>query len=418
MAMYPFTSGLFSRRFSHVLPAVVLLGLLIFCAGCGGGSSSADGEQQSGQVQKSPQKGHGQGPHGPGGQGAGSEELAVPVAVDQAWIGPIASYYNSTATLESEREAQVLARVSGLIRELAAEEGDEIEAEARLLTIANDEYRLRVRQAEARTANLRSRFERLEAMLGEMLTTEEEFQAAKSDLASAEADEGLARLQLSYATVRAPFSGLVTQRLVEAGQNVSVGDPLFMLADFHPLLARVHVPSRELHQLQLNQNVDLILDSDGSRLQGTIKLISPVIDASSGTIKITVEVVEYPAGTRPGDFAEVHIVTELRPEAVLVPRSAVLTDKGESVVFVALVGKEGQQGQKEKKAKETPNKVSAERRVVEVGFSDDEHTQILSGLEAGEQVVVKGQRSLKHGASLKVLETNSSGSPKPSGAES
>ena len=273
------------------------------------------------------------------------------------------------------------------------EEGDEIPTDGPLLVIANGEYRLRLQQAEARTANLRARFDRFKAMLDEQLTTEEEFQTAKSDLASAEADEGLARLELSYTTVRAPFTGRVTQRLVDVGQNISMGDPLFVLADFHPLLARVHVPSREFNQLQPKQNVNLVLDSNGARLQGSIKLVSPIIDAASGTIKITVEVEEYPVGTRPGDFAEILIVTENRPDVVLVPRGAVLTDKGESVVYVALAGEGG------------PKSANAERRVVEVGFTDDDHAQILSGLDDGERVVVKGQRSLKHGSALKILET-------------
>ena len=388
-----------SRQFLNFFSVALLMVLLVFVASCEKDTQSVGGDQHSGKAPAA----HNPGGHpggGPGGPGSRPEQPALPVAVAEAWIGPIASYYNSTATLESEREAQVLARVSGLVQELVAEEGDEIPAEGPLLTIANDEYRLRVLQAEAKTANLRARFERFEAMLGEQLTTEEEFQTAKSDLATAEADEGLARLQLSYTTVRAPFAGLVTQRLVDAGHNVSVGDPLFALADFHPLLARVHVPSREFHLLQAEQTVDLILDSDGSHLQGIIKLISPIIDAASGTIKITVEVRDYPAGTRPGDFAEVRIVTEYRPEAVLVSRSAVLTDKGESIVFVALESHKGQ---------EDAETASAERRVVEVGFSDDEHTQILSGLDAGERVVVKGQRSLKHGSALKILETAATG---------
>jgi len=337
---------------------------------------------------------------GPAGAQRGQpEEQALPVAVQPAARGDIARHYEATATLEAEKEASILARVTGVVEKLLAEEGDEVREGAPLLVVANDEYRLRLTQAEARTANLRARFERLQAMVAEQLATEEEFQTARSALASAEADEGLARLNLSYTTVKAPFSGRVTARRVNVGQNLAVGTELFVLADFHPLLGRVHVPSREFARLRAEQPVDLVLDSDGTRLTGHIKLISPVIDPTSGTIKLTIEVDQYPPATRPGDFAQVKVVTERREGVLLVPREAVLTDKGESVLYVAGAPAADPQAESAPAA----GTQVAERRVVELGFTDDAHAQILSGVAEGEAVVVRGQRSLKHGATLKIL---------------
>jgi membrane fusion protein (multidrug efflux system) len=350
--------------------------LAIGAAGC----SKSEGENPA-------QAGHGAAGGGPGG-GNRPEQPAIPVAVTPAVSGSISSYYRATATLEAEKEAQILARVTGVVESLLAEEGDEVSAGGPLLKVDNDEYRFRLEQAEAATANLQSRYDRLEQMIEEELATEEEFQTVRSELASAQADEGLARLSLSYTTVTAPFSGRVTGRLVDVGQNLTSGDAVMVMADFNPLLARVHVPSREFNKLQQNQAVNLVLDSSGALLEGRIKLISPVIDPTSGTIKLTIEVPEYPAGTRPGDFAQVQIVTEKRDDVILVPRLAVLTDKGESVVYTLAEG-------------ESP---TAERRIVEVGFTDDANAQILSGLAVGETVVVKGQRSLKNGSPLKILE--------------
>ncbi|MBK7703101.1 MAG: efflux RND transporter periplasmic adaptor subunit [bacterium] len=358
------------------LPRFLLCVLLLAAAaGCGGGKGDAPAAGAQAETRG-------------GGAGGQPEEPPVPVAVASAELGSISSYYKATATLEAEKEAQVLARVAGVIAALSAEEGDRVGAGAALLRIDNNEYRLRADQAAASTANLRARFQRLQAMRAEDLATDEEFEAARSELARAEADEGLARLNLSYTEVVAPFGGRVTRRLVSVGQNVSAGTPLFALADFDPLLAKVHVPSREFNKLRRDQDVELVLDSVGQRVQGRITLISPVIDPASGTIKITIEIPSYPEGTRPGDFAQVQIVTERRDGAVLVPRSAVLTDKGETVVYVAA----GEGG------------ATAERRVVETGFTDDDRTQILTGLAAAERVVIKGQRSLKHGSKLKILD--------------
>jgi membrane fusion protein (multidrug efflux system) len=370
------------RKGGSALLLVLSLVFLVGSVGCGDseGDQAAPGGKGPGN--------HGQGPP----QGQRPDQPAIPVAVTQVVSGSISSYYRATATLEAEKEAQILARVTGIVGRILVEEGDQVAAGDPLLKVDNDEYRFRLEQAAANTANIRSKFERMEMMIKEELATEEEFQTVRSDLASAEADEGLARLALSHTTVKAPFSGRVTSRLVDVGQNLTMGDPVMVMADFDPLLAKVHVPSREFKKLQADQAVNLVLDSTGARLAGRIKLISPVIDPTSGTIKLTVEVRDYPEQTRPGDFAQVQIVTEKRDGVLLVPRIAVLTDKGESVVYTVVKGDE------------PDAEPAAERRVVEVGFTDDASAQIMSGLSLGDMVVVKGQRSLKNGSPLKILE--------------
>ena len=343
--------------------AAIIISLVI--SGCGGGGS----EQAQAQGR-------------PG--GGAPDQPAVPVAVKDSETGSIASYYTATATLAAEKEAEVLARVAGVVEVLLCEEGDVVKEGQELLRINNAEYAYRLTQAEATRADLESRYERLQKMIDQNLVSAEEFEGVKTSLESARAEEGMARLNLSYTRVRAPFSGRVVTRQVDVGQTISSGTPLFVLSDFDPLLARIHVPAKEFNKLKVDQPVDLVLESSGTRLSGRIKLISPVIDPSSGTIKVTVEVSDYPAGTRPGDFAQVSIVTERRMGTTLVPRIAVVSDRGEQVVYVAADS-------------------TAERRVVEVGFEDDDNAEIITGIDAGQSVIVKGQRSLKHGQKIRIL---------------
>lgn len=359
------------RRVAGSVFPVLLALALITAAGCGGDAESSSS---------------GQAAPGPGGRPA---LPSAPVAVAEVIRGPIASYYGATASLEAQKSVEVTARAEGVVGSLRAEEGDVVAEGAILLTIDNPALQFRVDQAAARAAQLGSAYRRLEQMHAEDLASAEELEAARATYDDAVAAEGLARLDHEYLRVEAPFAGVVTERLVDPGQNLTMGQPLFRLVDVTPLLARVHVPSREFRQLTLDQEVELILDSTATHLTGRITLISPVIDPTSGTIKVTVEVSEYPAGTRPGDFCEVRIVTERRPEAVLVPRLAVVTEKGESVVYVAAAGEDGP---------------TADRRLVSVGFTDDDHAEVVTGVQAGEQVVVKGQRSLKPGQALRILE--------------
>jgi membrane fusion protein (multidrug efflux system) len=361
--------------------------LLLPLSGCGKGDDASGNPQAGGpapaQAQHS-QSGHskGGGPNGPG----RPQTPPVAVAVEAVSTGSIASYYAATATLEPNKEAEVLARVSGVVLSLAAEEGDRVEKGQALLQIDDSEHRYRVKQARAEHAKQQTKFDRYQKMFEGNLLSADEFETAKNDLQAAEATQELAQLEFSYTRVEAPFSGHIVRRHVDPGQTVSNGIQLFSIADLDRLLARVHVPAKEFRSIQTDQPVKLSLDSGDQALEGKIILVSPIIDPTSGTIKVTVEIKRYPSTTRPGDFAEVRIVTDRHERALLVPRTAVIAERGEQVVFVAAADS------------------TAERRTVQTGFEDSRHIEVLAGLSEGEQVVIQGQRSLKHGASIKIMD--------------
>jgi len=360
--------------------------------GCGGDEPADQAANQKkgpataqAQTKKGAKKGGMKGGRkGPGG-GPGDQGQATAVAVEMARRAPIASYYTATATLEPNKEAEVLSRVSGVILSIEAEEGDRVTEGQTLLRIEDREFRYRLKQAEAEYEKQQTRLDRMQKMFEGNLTSAEEFDTARNDFQAAEAAAELAELELSYTQMGAPFTGHITRRHVDPGQTVSNGTALYSISDLERLLARVFVPAKEFRSIQADQPVELVLDSTNDRLQGRIKLVSPIIDPQSGTIKLTVEVLKYPRNTRPGDFAEVKIVTDRHDQALVVPRTAVISERGEFLVYVAADS-------------------TAERRVVQTGFEDDRQIEIVAGLTEGERVVVQGQRSLKDGAPIKIMD--------------
>jgi membrane fusion protein (multidrug efflux system) len=307
------------------------------------------------------------------------------VAVAPATQGDIATYYRATASLDPNKQADILARVSGVIERLVAEEGDRVANGEVLLHVQDDEYRHRSTMARVDLEKQQARLARAQKIFAQGLSSAEDFDAIRTDTASAEAALELAELELSYTRVTAPFSGHVVRRFVDQGQTVANGTALYTLADMERLLARVFIPAKEFRSIRPDQPVQLVVSSTDDRLQGRIDLVNPLVDPETGTIKVTVEVTDYPPTTRPGDFVEVSIVTDSHADSLLVPKVAVVTERGQRSVYVV----DGE---------------TAHQRAVEIGFEDDANAEIISGLELGEMVVIQGQRALRDGQPVSILD--------------
>jgi len=358
-----------SRRLRVRLPAASgMLALIVLAvAGCG------DGDEGNAEASAP-------------GQGApGGAERTIPIAVARVTTGDASSYYSTTATLEAESHAGVAARTTGVVRRVLREEGDFVDAGDTLLVLEDDELRARVRQAEANLAKAQSDHERRASMRASGLLSAQEFETSENALRIQEAELELANLELAHTRVSAPISGRVVRRLVDLGANVTPGTPLFEVMDVQPLLARVHIPAKRMGSVEVGQAIEMTLDSNGTKLEGVVSLVSPIVDPTTGTVKVTAEIHSYPVSTRPGDFAQVRIVTERHSDVPLVPSVAIFEDAGQSVLYVVEEGK-------------------ALRRVVQSGFVDGDFTEVSDGLSLDALVVTKGQRELRDGATVEVLE--------------
>jgi membrane fusion protein (multidrug efflux system) len=356
-----------SLRFPVGAPIIALFALAL--SGCGGGGDDT--------AQAAPSDASGGGP--------GAPRPSVPVAVERAERGAASSYYTTTATLEAASRAELLARTTGVVREILHEEGDVVPEGAELLRLEDDEARLRLEQAEANYRLAQAEFERRKAMLSGGLLSDGEFDTTRSNLEVREAELGLARVSLAYTRVTAPFAGRVVRRHVDLGASVNPGTPLFDVMDVTPLLAKIHIPAKRMGFVEAGQAIEVALDGAEKPLLGVVSLISPIVDETTGTVKVTAEIRDYPAGTRPGDFAEARIVTARHEDAVLVPSRAVFEEQGQDILYAVEDGK-------------------AVRRVLETGFVDGDFTEVVSGADSGDLIVVKGQRQLRPDGDVEILE--------------
>jgi membrane fusion protein (multidrug efflux system) len=309
----------------------------------------------------------------------------VPVEVAAASEGTVSAYISSTANLVAENEVKVLSEVEGRVLTLRVEEGDWVKNGQVLATLVRDDEQIAFKKAQLKETNARAAFDRAKELVDRELISREEFDKLTIDYEIAGQELAEAEWALKKTTIVAPFSGRVTARMTQLGQHVRPGDELFQVTDFNPLIARIYLPERDVLGLDEGRTVQIRLDAaDQVSFAGRIRQISPVVDTSTGTVKVTVEATEPPKEVRPGSFVSVNIVRETHPEAVLLPREAVLRELQKAHVFVA-------------------EDDVAEKRSVTLGLEEGDLIEVISGVEAGDQVIVTGQGGLKDGSAVKIL---------------
>jgi len=314
---------------------------------------------------------------------------AVPVEVAAATHRPIAASYSGTAALEARGESQVIAKTSGVALSVLAEEGQYVHAGQVLVRLDSARAALQAAQSASQMRKLEANYARSRQLAEQKLISANDIDQIKFDLENARATNRLANLELSYANVLAPISGVVAQRSIKPGNFVQINTPIFRIVDTSRLEATLNVPERELETLKAGLPVSLQVDAlPGKTFQGSVDRVAPVVDSGSGTFRV---ICAFQGGgsLQPGMFGRMQIDYDHRANALVVPRIALLDDEGDPAVFAIRSGK-------------------AVRVPVKLGYLDGAWAEIRNGVRLGEQVVVAGKTALRDGSVVQVLDAKKS----------
>jgi len=310
------------------------------------------------------------------------ENPPVPVEVAQVGLREISSYYVTTATLEPEKKVDILAKMADEVANIRVEEGDVVTKGQLLCRLNDNEQKVALAGAEINRDQRKADFDRIESMYKQTLISETEFLESKYQYELAVNAYEAASVRYEYTRIRAPFDGVITERLVDVGENVAVGTRLFVLADTDPLRMSMYLPEAEVKTIRKGQVVYIVPDANpDKRFSGTVVRVAPEVDQRTGTIKVTAET---RGGGIPGSFVRVRIVTDTRPSTLTLPRRGVVSDAGDRFVFVAEA--------------DTVRKVE-----VLVGYEDEGYAEILEGLQEGDSVVVAGAGGVRTGTKIKII---------------
>ena len=316
--------------------------------------------------------------------GVGGQATALPVVTAEVVRETVSNFLVATTTLTAERSIDVVSRAGGPVTEVLVQEGDAVRAGQLLAQLEQDAVRLSLAEAQAHYDNIAREFDRTTELAKRNAVSNQELDNQRYQLELRSIALERTRQQLADTEIRSPLAGIIGERLIEPGATISSNTRVFKVLDPDPLLAVMHIPDSGRRSLIPGQQVQVLAAGD-VQAAGFIARISPVVDAESGTVKVTVELdsagVESGALV-PGTFVTVQVPTETRPDALVVPRRAVLLERDQSIVFRVEEG-------------------VAVRTPVAVGLSARDLVEITSGLTAGAVVVTVGQESLRDGTAVR-----------------
>lgn len=328
---------------------------------------------------------------GKGSEGEEKETTAIPVEVATATRGDIVAVYSSTAPIEAFAEAEVVAKVGGEVVEILVEEGQQVDQGQVLARLDGERLRFEMQQAEANLRKLERDHARNVDLKERGIISLGEFEKILYEMEALKASFDLAELELGYTGIKAPIDGVVSRRFIKLGNTLPVNAPTFQITSLEPLVAYLHVPEREYRHIEAGQTATIQVDAlQGTAFEGAVARISPVIDPATGTFKVTIEVSDATRRLRPGMFGRVDIVYDSHVDALQIPRSAIVEDAGESIVYVI-------------------EDETARRRVIRTGYTSKGQIEILDGLEDSERFVLVGQAGLKQGSKVAVINVADAG---------
>ena len=214
----------------------------------------------------------------------------------------------------------------------------------------------------------------------------ETIRGAQAQMNAAKAHFDNAEVQLSYAKIRSPISGVVADRSVYAGEMPASGTPIITIIDISQVVARANIPVKEASMIKVGKPAR-ISGPDGD-LAGKVTVVSPAVDPNTTTVEVWVQVANPGEKLKPGASVRVAIIADTIQNTIVIPASALLNadDGGQKVMVV------------------TTNDSKAHERRVSVGIRQGARVQIVSGLQDGEQVVVSGGLGLEDKAKVSIQQ--------------
>lgn len=315
----------------------------------------------------------------------------------QDWVPTI----EAIGFIEPNQGVTLSTELAGTIDAITFESGTPVKADQLLLSLDSTVERANLRASQAKLPAAKAKFDRFQNLYKTSSISKEQLDEAEAAYRSLEADIESLKATIARREVRAPFSGVVGLRNVFLGQYLQPGTDIVRLEDTSVMRLRFTVPQTDISKIKLGQTIKINVDAyPQTQFDGHITAIEPAVNFQSGLIQVQADIPNNDGQLRSGMFARASIILPTVKDQIVIPQTAIsFTLYGQNVYVL----KEGEETDKE------GNKVKvlrAKQVVVKAGERRGNDVHVLSGIQAGDQIVLSGQVRLSNDTKVHVVEND------------
>ena len=311
---------------------------------------------------------------------------AIKVAVQEIATKDQVEVLNYPGSIEADNTVSLGFTVPGRVTGVLVLEGQQVQQGQLLATIEMQDYASALQIAKAAEEQAADNFERLNELHDKGSLPERDFIAARSALAQAQANVTVAGKRLSDTRLYAPFTGIISAKLIDRGASAAPGMPAFTILKTDQVYAKAPITESDISKLTIGKEVLVFVPALNDSLKGKVTIINPQADNSSRTYSVKVRLNNSGKKLLPGMLAEMQVFTGNQQQNILIPASSIVRDADDlTYVFVA-----------------TQQNKAIRRRVTTTGVTTNNEVIVQSGLHTGDRLIVNGQTRLEDGSSIQL----------------
>jgi len=316
---------------------------------------------------------------------------AIAVETTRVAVDTVYDDMRAVGTLAANESVVIAAEIAGRISRIGFNEGEAVKAGDVLIELDDTVLKAELDKVRSDLSLARANRERALTLANQGAGTQRARDETEAAFQSQQANIALAEARLQKSTLTAPFSGVVGLRNVSVGAYIVPGQKIADLADIKTLKVDFRVPEINAAQVRVGNAVLITADAvPGATFEGSIYAIDPIVDVNGRAMRLRAQVANQQERLLPGFFARVRIVVDQRPNALLIPESAIIPLDGKVLVYRVVDGR-------------------AVQTEVVLGRRLPGQVEIRKGLSASDTIVTSGQQRLREGAVIQVVGSAPSG---------